>query len=246
MRSLYVVIWRKLTFVRIQKVDAIETEIGRRSNCKIILPDVNVSKSHATIFNDESGFWIRDHSSIGSTTRLDGRNAINREQIQEGSIATVPPFYLAFYFIAPADEESFAAATEIVRLPRLEEEEEDFIEAFLIGMTAGRAWGKIASSTQLHRLKKFASSQHFETIMKGPDEDWIEPVQRLAFEIQGQEPSLAVSHQFWMDAYYGLEACGEYDDAKRHLSFKPGFAHGFVKGALGKSKNTETCQFTDG
>src|SRR3954447_11448561 len=83
-------------------------EIGRTSDCDVVLYDPGVSRKHARIFSEQAGYFVEDMGSSHGTQ--DNGAIIKKKQLADGDAIWLGPVVFNFAGLAGLDENTDASA----------------------------------------------------------------------------------------------------------------------------------------
>jgi pSer/pThr/pTyr-binding forkhead associated (FHA) protein len=75
-------------------LDSDRVEVGRSPDCDVFLDDVTVSRSHATLFKDDTGYTIEDGGSLNGT--YVNRRRVERARLEDGDEVQIGKYRLTY------------------------------------------------------------------------------------------------------------------------------------------------------
>ena len=75
-------------------LDSDRVEIGRSPECDVFLDDVTVSRSHATLVKDDTGYTIEDGGSLNGT--YVNRRRVERARLEDGDEVQIGKYRLTY------------------------------------------------------------------------------------------------------------------------------------------------------
>lgn len=106
-----ILIWQNQQVLQNIRLYRSSSLIGRANECEIHLEDKIVSRRHARITLDEESYFLEDLGSQGGVYLNKGK--IQREQLRDGDLITIPPFLLQFVIDVEAEAKSAQRVVEV-------------------------------------------------------------------------------------------------------------------------------------
>ena len=122
MNQMFIDIRRGDGFHHVHEINAVQTIIGRKIECEILLPEPCISRHHASLIRRDATLFVRDLGSINGTF-LNGKRIVCEERIHPKDQLKIGPYQLtpiSSFATAILEIESDRASTIAQEQHRLE------------------------------------------------------------------------------------------------------------------------------